>query len=133
MQYSRLLFYFPCYGSNFDRQCNTGWISRRWISWTLKSIEHNSGTIQKKKNWIWRSYYHFFFLTAILAPTHLLHGSYSSVLMRLHHHSIDLLIFLKKDITYLRNSYTRVPTYKYECSYFTKSYLGCAGQFRCQS
>ena len=100
MQYSRLLFYFPCYGSNFDRQCNTGWISRRWISWTLKSIEHNSGTIQKKKNWIWRSYYHFFFLTAILAPTHLLHGSYSSVLMRLHHHSIDLLIFLKKD-TYI--------------------------------
>ena len=62
MQYSRLFFYFPCYGSNFDRQCNTGWISRRWISWTLKSIEHNSGTIQKKKNWIWRSYYHFFFL-----------------------------------------------------------------------
>ena len=74
----------------------------------------------------------FFFLTAILAPTHLLHGSY--VLMRLHH-SIDLLIFLKKDTTYLRNSYIRVPTYQYECSYFTKaqgmstkSYL-CAGQF----
>ena len=131
MQYSRLLFYFPCYGSNFDRQCNTGWISRRWISWTLKSIEHNSGTIQKKKKLNLKVILSFFFLTAILAPTHLLHGSYSSVLMRLHHHSIDLLIFLKKDM-YLRNSYTRVPTYKYECSYFTKSYL-CAGQFRCQS
>ena len=47
--------------------------------------------------------------------------------------------FSKKGYVYLRNSYTRVPTYKYECSYFTKaqgmsskSYLW-AGQFRCQS
>ena len=107
MQYSRLLFYFPCYGSNFDRQCNTGWISRRWISWTLKSIEHNSGTIQKKKKLNLKVILSFFFLTAILAPTHLLHGSYSSVLMRLHHHSIDLLIFLKRIRIFTQLVHTR--------------------------
>ena len=66
----------------------------------------------------------FFFLTAILAPTHLLHGSYSSVLMRLHHHSIDLLIFLKKD-TYIYATRTHAYPHTNMSAHILQKRRGC--------
>ena len=64
----------------------------------------------------------FFFLTAILAPTHLLHGSY--VLMRLQHHSIDLLIFLKKD-TYIYATRTHAYPHANMSAHILQKRRGC--------
>ena len=65
-----------------------------------------------------------FFLTAILAPTHLLHGSYSSVLMRLQPHSIDLLIFLKKD-TYIYATRTHAYPHTNMSAHILQKRRGC--------